>query len=681
MKKNSVSRVSLVLLLAICLSLPGTVFGGGKSGKKNFKEGARHESAEQWDLAAEQYALAVANEPDNAEYRLRLLRAMQMASLMFTARGDLLEARNDYAGAYNIYARAFTYDRTNETARVKMARMIEQQRAQAGLGEATRYNPRTGAIAPAGHGIQTQPRPPRSEAMQKIEFNEGASLKLVIQNLARQLGLNVIFDESFKDNTKFSLSLSDVTLAKALDLVLMQNKLLFEQADRRTIVIYADNQANRQRLEKLLVKTFYLSNADLNETRAIVHAHLGAQRLVQSSKQLNALVVRATPSELAVAQSLIDSLDKNRSEVILNVNIYEVSSSTSLEIGNQLATAGLTTTKTTYDSDGKPVTVTTGTSGSLTDLGGLGRMGVSAIAGNIFGLGGGLGSVLGLPPSSLSLLQSKGASKLLASTQVHALDGEQSQTVVGRSVPIRTGTNYLNSLNIPGSTPQNNTPSGAGFSVDNIMYRDVGLVIEVTPTITNEGYVQVKMKLESSNVEASGADSTLTPAFTKRSLTTISRLQDGVTAVVAGVKQDNKGDSRATIPVIGMVPILGRLFTTPKQTAARSDIVITVTPHIIRSPDLKQEDYLARTAGTHLSGVTQSVEDVIFRAQAEDEQERRLISRQPSIPLTAPVVEASVNIRNASEEKSPPPVQTAPRAEVIPVNRPAEIKPTVKNRQ
>src|SRR5262249_20519965 len=521
-------RVTLVFLLAICLSLPVTGFGGGNSGKKNLKEGAKYESAEQWDLAAEQYALAVANEPDNAEYRLRLLRASQMAALMFAARGDLLEAKGDYAGAYNAYARAFTYDRTYETARVKMARMLEQQRAQQGLGEPANYNPRTGALAPTGNEIRTPPRLPRSEVMQKIEFSEGTSLKLVIVNLARQLNLNVIFDESFKDNNKFSLSLNDVTLSRALDLTLLQNKLIFEQADRRTIIIYADNPTNRERLEKLMVKTFSLSNAEPNETRALVQANLGVQRQVNVSKQLNALVVRATPSELAVAQAIIDSLDKNRSEVVLDVNIYEVSNSASLEIGNQLATSGLATTKTTYDSNGNPVTVTTGASSSLGDLGGLGRAGVSAIAGNLFGVGGGIGTIVGLPPSSLSLLQSKGASRLLANTQVHALDGEQNQTVVGRSVPVRSGTNLLNGYAPTSPVAQTGSTIANGYTVDNIQYRDVGLVIDVTPTITNEGYVQVKMKLESSNVEASGADSTLTPSFTKRSLTTISRVQDGV---------------------------------------------------------------------------------------------------------------------------------------------------------
>lgn len=681
MKPSSLPRAALALCLSFCLCLPTmTVVAGGKNGKKNFKEGVKHENTEQWDLAAQQYALAVADEPDNAEYRLRLVRAMQMASLMFAARGDLLAARGDYAGAYNAYARASTYDSSNETMRTKMARMIEQQKAQIGLGETASYNPRTGNPIPTSNEIRTPPARARSEAMQRIEFNEGASLKVVINTLARQLNLNVVFDESFKDTNKFSLLLNDVSPAKAFDILLQQTKHIFELMDRRTIMIYADNPPNRQRVERLLVKTFYLSNADLNETRAIVQANLGSQRQVNVSKQLNALVVRATPAELAVAQSLIDSLDKNRSEVVIDVDIYEVSNSTSLEIGNQIATSGLTTTKTTYDSDGNPVTVTTGTSASLSNLGGLGRATVSALAGNIFGLGGGLGTVIGLPPSSLSLLQSKGKSRLLASTQVHAQDGEQNQTVVGRSVPIRTGTNYLSGTSTTTSTNNNN------YSFDNIQYRDVGLVIDVTPTITNEGYVQVKMKLESSNVEATGTDSYLTPTFTKRSLTTISRIQDGVAAVVACVKQDSKGNSRASIPIVGMMPILGRLFSAPKETSSQSDIVITVTPHIIRAPEITPDDHLAHLSGTQQAGATQTIEEVVYRAQTEEDQERRAIARRSTPPAGELHVEAASRVvfpvtptpsdpvetqpASLAEEVPAATLRNAPRAEVVPAVRP-----------
>jgi general secretion pathway protein D len=646
-------RATVAWLLIISLCLPPVFAAGDKAGKRNFKAGAKYESAEQWDLAAQQYALAVASEPGNTEYRLRLVRAVQMASLMFIARGDLAEAKEDFASAYNAYAQAYTYDRTNEAARVKMARMLEQQRVKEGFAEPVPYNPRTGALLPASHEIRTVQTKSKSELLQRIEFNEGATLKQALTTLARQLELNLVFDESFKDSNKFSLVLNDVTTAKAFDIVLLQSKHFFEQLDRRTIMIYADNPQNRQRLERLLVKTFYLSNADPGEARGIVQANLGGQRQVNISKQLNALVVRATPAELEVAQAVLESLDKNRSEVIIDVNIYEVSNTTSLEIGNQLATSS--------------ATATNGTVAGLNDLGGLGRAGVSALAGSVFGFGGSLGSIIGLPTSSLSLLQTKGKSRLLASTQIHAADGEQNQTVVGRSVPVRLGTSYLNgysaSTTTTGTTATGTT--GTTGTVDNIQYRDVGLVIDVTPTITNEGYVQVKLKLESSNVEAAGSDANLTPTFTKRSLTTISRVQDGVTAVVASVKQDNQGDSRATIPLVGLVPILGRLFTTPKQTSSQSDIVITVTPHINRTPDINPTDHLARQTGSQQSGFTQSIEEVLYRAQSEDEHERRLISQQqllvPELAPTSPVAAGptAAGINNAAKPATLAPEKAA----------------------
>ena len=690
MKKYHNSRAALAFILAVCISFQVTVFGGGKSGKKNFKEGSKYEVAEQWDQAAEQYALAVANEPDNAEYKLRLLRALQMASLMYAARGDLLEAKGDFAGAYNAYARAFYYDRANETTRIKMARMIDQQKTSEGSSAPVRYNPHNGNLTPVSNTIQTPYRAPQGDTLQKIEFNEGASLKLVITNLARQLGLNVLFDDSFKDITRFSFSLSDVTLPRALDMLLLQTKNIFEQLDRRTIMIYTDNPANRLRLEKLLIKTFYLGNMDTNEARDIVQANL-SQRQIRISKQLNALVIRATASELSVAQSIIDSLDKNRSEVVLDVNIYEVSNSASLDLGNQLATTGLTVNETTYDTSGNPVSTPKGTASSLADLGGLGRTGVSAIAGNIFGFGGSAGALFGMPTSSLSLLQSKGKTRLLANTQIHALDGENNQVVVGRNVPIRVGTVFPTYPTTPTSAL---TPNSSG-TIDNIQYRDVGLVIDVTPTITNEGYVQVKMKLESSNVESGGSDAALTPSFTKRQLTTVSRVQDGVTAVVASVKQDNKGDSRVTIPGIGSIPIFGRLFTTPRQTSSQSDIVITVTPRIIRPAEIKPEDHYAKLSGTQQASLTQSIEEVIFRAEAEEDQERRLISRQPLTPPTAPGADAPNNIqntsnsqnasiqnasgRNASGEKAPNVQASAPV--IIPVFRPAESRPQNNNKE
>ena len=593
-----------------------------KDGKKNFSLGMKYETQQQWDIAVQHFIVAVAAEPNNPEYQLHLLRAKQNAAIMLAGRGDAFAEQRDYAGAYRAYRQAAAYDDTNELVRVKMMRSAEQQAANG----ATNYNPRTGNVIAASADIALPQRSPSRDLLQVIHL-EDVQLRQVLEKFGADLGLNVLFDESFRDEPKFRFKAQNLTLARAFDMILVQTKHLFEQMDRHTILIYADSPSNRQRFEQLLVKTFYLGSADANDVKATLHQMIGAQRQIAVIKQLNALIVRDTVANLKMVQEMIDSIDKNRAEVVVDVDIYEVARSTSLELGNQLALNP--TAVTTFGADGKPITTTH--SASLGNFGGVGRAGLAAIAGNtVAPVLGGVGTLIGLPPSSLSLLQTKGKSNLLASTQIHALDGEQNQTKVGRSVPVRLGSTY-----VPGIA--NTNAAGValggllgGGAFDSIQYRDVGLVIDVTPTVSNEGYVQLRMKLESTNVEASGAELTLTPSFTQRSLSTIARVVDNKTAVVAGIKQESKGESRAGVPVLSMIPLLGRFITTPRQSGNLSDIVITVTPHILRAPELKKEDHLAKFSGTMTSGVTQSIEDLTQRAQREDDQQRRLTNR-PSL--------------------------------------------------
>jgi hypothetical protein len=315
--------------------------------------------------------------------------------------------------------------------------------------------------------------------------------------------------------------------------------------------------------------------------------------------------------------------------------------------------------------------------------------------------------MIGLPPTSLSFLQTKGNSRLLHKTQIHVLDGGQNQTKVGRSVPVRLGTSYGlgggfgggfgSGINQPGQIGTGvpggiNTGIGGNFGnlggiggfggfggypgIDSIQYRDIGLVIKAQPQITNEGYVEVKMEFETSDMVASGSDAVnLTPIFTQRSLNTTARIQDGVTAVVAGVNQETKGESRSTVPVLGMLPIIGRLFTTPRQESRQSDVIITVTPHIIRSAGITPKDYLALTGPPQAGFLNQSVEDVVNRAQAEEEQERRLIADKTGVPLDNPAAPA----QNASFN-NPPATGGSPPA-VQPVGNTDNRNPRVLNNQ
>jgi general secretion pathway protein D len=694
-------RKSLAIVLSIALVLPGAAYGGGKSGKKNFKEGGKYAANQQWDLAAQEYALAVAAEPDNAEYRLHYARALQQASLMFLKRGDTLAEQKDFASAYNAYRQAYAYDPSNEMALVKMKRMLQVQKAAAGLGDAISYNTHTGSVLPTSNEVRVASKP-RTLEIQKLVSIRDDSVKTWVARIGRQLGLNVLFDETIRD-TKFSLELQDVSWARALDLVMIQTKLAYELIDRRTIFVYPENATNRQKYEKLMLKTFYIGNAKLTEVRTALTGIIGAAgagRQIAQVEQVNALIIRATPAELQLASDIIKSIDKNKAEVVVDINIYEVSRDDSLEIGNQIATQAQSVTvylrdkdgNVITDTDGRPVVDQTLPSAVLSNLGGIGRLAISSIAGNTFNpFLGGVGTLFGLPPTSLSLLQGRGRSRLLYSSQIHALDGQTNNTKVGRSVPVRTGTNYgygggaLGGVQ-PGVGGQQGVGQsgigglgglGGGGLFDNITYKDVGLVIDVTPTISNEGYVEIKMKLESTDVLAGAND--LTPSFSQRSMSTTARVLDGVTSVVAGVRQDTKTDARTTIPIVGLVPILGRFFTTPKQASRENDLVITVTPHITRAPQIDPSDHLAQISGPMQGGMSRSIEDVVEQIREDEAQEKRMIAQRTGMPpvSSAPAPQTASAPAQQSNVPGTVVVNTV-NSNAVPYNPAANINPNVR---
>ncbi len=692
MRKRNHFRTALTLLLTVWLSLPMAVLADKKNdtkkAKKNFSEGMKYEIEEKWDLAAQSFLLAAAADPGNAEYKLHAIRAMTTASLMFLKRGNDFAAENDFASAYTSYQQAVNYDQTNEVALIKMKRMIELQKAASGFGEAPKINPNTGSYLPTKGDIappQNNQRGRAKDLAAVINYRE-QPLKQVISNIAKQLNMNVIFDETFRDEPKYSLELQNTTLARALDFIFIQKKLTFEQLDRRTILIYFDNPTNRQRFERLMVKTFYINNAKLEEARQVVQQMLqgggaGLMRQIAASAQLNALIVRAPAEDLKMIQDVLDSSDKNRAEVAVDVDIYEVSHNTSQQIGNQVS---LSSQQLSYRTGVDPrtgvATTTTGASASLSNLGGILGQGVLApLVGSAFGIGTGFGALLAAPPTTLSLLQNKNNAKLVSHVNVHAIDGQSNKTNVGRRVPVRLGSTV-----IPGFTGATGATGGAvggvngglnsGYSgFDSIQYQDVGLNIDITPTVTNEGYIELKMTLESSNT-VPGADA-LTPEFTQRKLTTISRVLDGRTAVVAGVQQSNKSDGRSSIPIIGMIPILGRFITTPKESSDLSDIIITITPHIIRAPQMEKKDHLAKDSGTGLGGNGMSIETIISRAQEEDDQDRRIIAAQQGQPMPAQSAETTpVSAPLTAPVTAPTPVNAV--SQTRPEPTPAVSQPT-----
>src|SRR5690242_19055965 len=640
MRYNTRTRTLIAFVLAACLlSLPLTAFA--KKGEKNFKRGMQYELSQQWDKAAQEFTLAVAADPSNMEYQLHFRRASFNASQTYMQQGRSLAERGDFVGAYNAFRQAYGYDPVNELAVSEMERMLRLQAGKegrtpgSGNGNGNGNGAKNGTGEPeagtTGTSGQGQDFTPREQQLRIINYN--GDLKTLIRSLADQLSLNVIFDrQSFTQSRPIDINLKDVTTAQALDYVFLQEGLFFQKLSRRTILV-AD-QSRRPQYQQLVLRTFYLSNMKPADARQLVQQAIPPsvgrpQTIVVPDDATNSLTVRDTAENVRLIGELLQSVDKDRAEVVMDVNIYEVSKNDMLQFGNQIAT-----------------TVDTGLGGSpgfslLTDNGVVNNLGRGVNLGALVGgVPTSLAAALVIPPSALRAFMSKDNTKLIASTQVHAFNGEESQARIGQRVPVQTAQAYPFGVQtgtpVTGGVGGNVFPSG-GFPVIN--YEPTGLTLKFTPQVYPNLDVQVKMNIEQKDVLSA---STLTPTFTERTMSGTARIQNNRTMMLASVSTDVEARGRKGIAYLSGIPILGRLFTSPTRDLRQVDIVISVTPRVLRAPNVTPRDEEMRPSGTLQSPTTGSLAEMIREADREDQiAAARAIPRNAEIKLPDAPVEVA----------------------------------------
>ncbi len=603
------ARSTVVLLISLCLLFaPMTALA--KKGEKNYKRGLQYEAAQQWEQAAQEFALAVAADPSNIEYQLHYRRALFNASQVFMQRGRALAERGDYVGAYNAFRQAYGYDPANELAKSEMDRMLRLQREKTGMEPKQSEVPVASTSYQQGaNGVgRAQSSEPgvslRSEQLRVINFN-GDMLE-IIRSLAEQLNLNVVFDRDLQNQRRtINVNLRDVTAAQALDYIFLSQGLFFQKLDRRTILVADQNK--RGQYQQLVVRTFYLRNIKPEDARTVIQASLPPQpgrpaMAIAPSQSTNSLTVRDTPENVRLISQIIESIDKDRAEVVMDVNIYEVSRSDLLQLGNQL-----------------------GTDATLVNLGGIQR-GLTVVGGSrevvtqsLTNVPTALGAALIVPASTIAALQRKDHTRLLASTQVHAFDGEESETRIGQRVPVQTaqipyyyGTPTPNQPQQPGGILNPGIFPG-GYPVIN--FEPTGLTLKFTPQVFPNMDVQVKMTIESKDVLNPGS---LTPTFTERTIKGTARIQNNRTMMLASIAQDRQSNGRQGLPLLGLIPVLGRFFTAPRRDNFQTDIVIAVTPRVLRAPQVTPRDEELRPSGTPTAPVSESLASLIQEIEREE---------------------------------------------------------------
>lgn len=668
--KDTRIRILVSLLLTACLlGLPLTAFA--KKGNGHFKEGMRYEDAQQWEKAAQEFTLAVAADPSNLEYQLHFRRASFNASQAYMQQGRVLAEQRDFVGAYNAFRQAYGFDPVNELAVSEMERMLRLQGVKDGTATSD-PNARTGEPGALGSSPQDPPLPaPRQEQLRVISYS--GDLKAFIRSLAEQLNLNVIFDrQSFVQPRTIDINLRDVTTSQALDYVFLQENFFFQKLSRRTILV-AD-QTRRPQYQQLVLRTYFLANSDPEKVKSLVAQAIPPSvgrpsTIVVADKDTNSLTIRDTAENVRLIGDLIQSVDKDRAEVVMDVNIYEVTKTNFLQFGNQVGTPGANGT---FNMGGTTGVSILSDNGTVRSGNGTFDRGV-----NVIGLAGGIPTALAaafvLPPSVFTAFQSKNDTKLVASTQVHAFNGEESTARIGQRVPVQTAQAYPFGVQTSTGTNNNGFPTG-GFPVIN--YEPTGLTLKFTPQVFPNQDVQVKMSIESKDVLGA---STLTPTFTERTITGTARVQNNRTMMLASVASDITAQGRSGIPIIGLLPVIGRLFTSPTNDTRRIDIVIAITPRVLRAPAVTPRDEEMRPSGTLQSPTTGSLEAMLREADREEQ----LAEYQKQRELNAAIVrqnQAAQQTAATATQPAPAPAPASANAVAINTTIPT-IQPNVTTLQ
>ena len=546
-------RKALALLAGVALA--------GCATSAAFRSAEKAERRQDYDRAVVEYSKAVQDSPDNAGYRRALERARLRASNEHTTAARRLAGRGLYKEALDEYRLALDLYPTSPTLASEIVE-LEARRA-AGLREASldEMKQRTRERALPGLVLGPAAREPLG-----LTFRS-ASLRETYQALGRATGVNFVFDPQFQDQP-VSLDLRDVPFEQALNALAGTGRTFYRVLDASVISVIPDTAAKRREYEQQAVKTLFLSNADLKETIDLLRVVLGARRVAPLPGS-NAITISDTPDKVAAAERIVDIVDKRRAEVVVEVEILEVNRSKLKEYGIYITS-------------------------------GLDSQGIEGIAGGIFpdptktltlddkpyakeNL-----VISALPGVIYRLLQTDSSTRLLANPQLRSSEGQTAQARFGDQVPVPVTTF---SQIATGGIPQQ--------PITSFEYKNVGVNIDITPRVHHDGEVTLQLKLDVSAVGPPGFQGL--PTFNSRTVTSVIRLKDGETNILAGLIRDDERTSLTGLPGLASIPILGRLFARNKTEAQQTDIVMTLTPHVVRRPELNEEDLRSFLVGGEVS--------------------------------------------------------------------------------
>ncbi len=531
---------------------------GGK-----LEAGRQAERLEDWDRAVVEYSAATKANPQDQETRLALERAKLRATQAHVARGrrfasagKLDEALVEYQIASQLSPASTEIDdalrNLRGALRTRVAVTTDGKTQLQSLIERTRD------LAPAGLDLPADAKLPDS-----LVFRD-ASSRDVFTALARFAGVSVVFDPAFRD-APLTIDFRNSTLEQALAAVSASTRNFYRITAPRTLTIVPDTPAKRREYEEEVVRTFYLSNADLKETIDLLRIVIDARK-ISSVAGTNAIALKDTPERVAAAGKLIAAIDKARPEVMIEVDVLEVDRGRLKEFGLQIASPGSAGIDGAVSINQQNLT--------LRDL-------QTLTSADVF--------LTTFPALFYRLLKTDDSARMLANPQLRTVEGTAAQARFGERVPV------------PNTTFQPIATGGVNQQpVTSYTYENIGVNIDITPRTHHNDEVSLALKVEVSAISGEGFGGL--PTFGSRSVNTIIRLRDGETSVLAGLIREEERTTMSGIPGLSDIPLIGRLFAHNTSERKESDIIITLTPHIVRVLDLTEVDLRPFRVGRDTGG-------------------------------------------------------------------------------
>ena len=614
----AMTRPALFLLLVAAITLPAIA----DNAKNLYAKGEDAEARQNYEAAYGFFKQAYDLKPKDLRYRTSFERVRFEAAAAIVHNGQKLRDDGKLEEAVAAFQKALTIDPSLFIAKQELAR------TQKMINDI--HNPPPQAAGPPA-GLERRVHEMAGPVELAAISNVPVALKMqntksdvVYRTIGQLAGINVLFDPDYTPKP-INVELNSVSLEDALEITALSSKTFWRPVTSNTIFVATDNAAKRKELEQSVLKTFYLTNlsapTELQDVVNAIRAVLDVQRVQQLLSQ-NALVVRGTPDQIALAEKLVEDLDKARPEVIIDIDVMQISRDKSRTLGFNPPTSATITLQNNLTASSTSTT-TTGTSSTTS--------GTTGISLNTLGDLNATNFQVTIPSANLSAVMGDTDTKLIQSPQIRSLDNQKASLKIGERLPVATGS-FQPGIGGVGITPLVNTQ---------FQYIDVGVNIDLTPHVHADREVSLKITMEISSEIGQASIGGITQPIIGQKKVDLGeiRLKDGETSLIGGIMDDSQTKSLAGIPGLAQIPILKYLFGQVSQDHSNDETVFAITPHVIR--------------GSEVSAINQSAIDIGTSAVIQLHHSGKVLPAPAQPPSPAPTGQAPAPNGSPASPASP----------------------------